>query len=66
VLYDPATHFLGQPKVVWEFRRVGNVRAVPRLIGTLPDVDFLFGFGQFGHTVSLRKVGALRTYPSAR
>jgi hypothetical protein len=48
---------------VWEFRRVGNGRAVPRLIGTLPDVDFLFGFGQVGHTVSLRKRWALSGCP---
>jgi hypothetical protein len=60
VLYDPSTNFLCQPKVAGEFRRVGNVRAVPHLIGTLPDVDFLFGFGQFRHTTSVRKVWALR------
>jgi hypothetical protein len=36
------------------------------LIGTLANQYFLFGFRQFGHTVSMRKVGALRTSPSAR
>jgi hypothetical protein len=33
------------------------------LIGTLGNDNLLFGFG---HAVSLRKVWALRTYPSAR
>ena len=40
--YPPAD-FLSQPKIVREFGRVRAVYAVFRLIGTLPDVHFLFG-----------------------
>jgi hypothetical protein len=66
VLDYPPADFLGQPEVVWEFRKVGTVHAVFRLIGILADVHFLFGFRQFGHTVSLRKSMGTEMCPSAR
>ena len=39
---------------------VSTVNRPVGLIGTLANYNFLFGFRQFGHTFSLRKVGALR------
>jgi hypothetical protein len=48
VLYDPPANFPGQPKVIWERGRIGTVHAPHRLIGTLGNHYFLFGFTEFG------------------